>query len=40
MAAIGETTVLDARCAGDSFPGFAETMSALGANIRVVPIPV
>ncbi|MBL8155321.1 MAG: 3-phosphoshikimate 1-carboxyvinyltransferase [Anaerolineae bacterium] len=39
MAALGETTVLDARCAGDSFPGFAETMSALGANIHVAPVP-
>jgi 3-phosphoshikimate 1-carboxyvinyltransferase len=38
MAALGETTVLDARCAGDSFPGFAETMSALGANIHVAPV--
>lgn len=31
----GETTVLDARCASDSFPGFAETLSALGASISV-----
>jgi 3-phosphoshikimate 1-carboxyvinyltransferase len=38
MAALGETTVLDARCAGDSFPGFAETMSALGADIHVAPV--
>lgn len=31
----GETTVLDARCAGDSFPGFAETVAGLGADIHV-----
>jgi 3-phosphoshikimate 1-carboxyvinyltransferase len=35
LVAAGQTTVLDARCAGDSFPGFAETLAALGANIRV-----
>jgi 3-phosphoshikimate 1-carboxyvinyltransferase len=35
MMASGATTVLDAKCAGDSFPGFAETMAALGASIRV-----
>ncbi len=35
MAASGETRVLDARCAGDSFPGFAEVMARLGAAIRV-----
>ncbi|NWG17370.1 MAG: 3-phosphoshikimate 1-carboxyvinyltransferase [Chloroflexi bacterium] len=33
LVAGGQTTVLDARCAGDSFPGFAETMAALGADI-------
>lgn len=33
LIADGETTVLDARCAGDSFPGFAETMAGLGAAI-------
>jgi 3-phosphoshikimate 1-carboxyvinyltransferase len=33
LVAEGETVVLDARCAGDSFPGFAETLSALGASI-------
>ena len=35
LVADGETTVLDARCASDSFPGFAETLAALGANISV-----
>jgi 3-phosphoshikimate 1-carboxyvinyltransferase len=33
LVAEGETTVLDAKCAGDSFPGFAEIMAALGAEI-------
>jgi 3-phosphoshikimate 1-carboxyvinyltransferase len=35
LVADGETTVLDASCASDSFPGFAETLSALGASISV-----
>jgi 3-phosphoshikimate 1-carboxyvinyltransferase len=35
LAAEGQTTVLDARCAGDSFPGFAETMARLNADIMV-----
>ncbi|MBI5670254.1 MAG: 3-phosphoshikimate 1-carboxyvinyltransferase [Chloroflexi bacterium] len=35
LIADGETRVLDARCAGDSFPGFAETMAELGAEITV-----
>ncbi|MEO8610659.1 MAG: 3-phosphoshikimate 1-carboxyvinyltransferase [Chloroflexota bacterium] len=35
LAADGETTILDARCAGDSFPGFAETLAGLGAIIAV-----
>jgi len=35
LVADGETTVLDARCAGDSFPGFAETLAGLGATISV-----
>jgi 3-phosphoshikimate 1-carboxyvinyltransferase len=35
LVAQGQTTVLDARCAGDSFPGFADTLSKLGASIRV-----
>lgn len=30
-----EMTVLDAKCAGDSFPGFAETLTGLGAEIGV-----
>lgn len=35
LAAEGETTVLDARCAGDSFPGYAETLQRLGAYVVV-----
>lgn len=35
LVAEGDTTVMDARCAGDSFPGFAETMAGLGAQITV-----
>ncbi len=35
LAAQGETTVLDARCASDSFPGYAETMASLGADVVV-----
>ena len=35
LAASGETTVLDARCASDSFPGYAETMASLGADVVV-----
>jgi 3-phosphoshikimate 1-carboxyvinyltransferase len=38
LVADGETTVLDAKCAGDSFPGFAETMVGLGAAISVHPL--
>ena len=38
LVAAGATTVLDARCAGDSFPGFAETLTGLGADIRVEPV--
>lgn len=33
LIAPGETIVTDAACAGDSFPGFAETLQQLGANI-------
>ncbi|GIK29423.1 MAG: 3-phosphoshikimate 1-carboxyvinyltransferase [Anaerolineae bacterium] len=33
LIASGETSVLDAGCAADSFPGFAAIMSALGAPI-------
>jgi 3-phosphoshikimate 1-carboxyvinyltransferase len=35
LVASGETTVMDAACAGDSFPGFAETLRSLNANITV-----
>lgn len=38
LVAEGDTTVLDAKCAGDSFPAFAETLTGLGADIRVQPI--
>jgi 3-phosphoshikimate 1-carboxyvinyltransferase len=33
LAASGDTTVMDARCAGDSFPGYAQTMRGIGANV-------
>ena len=35
MLAQGTTTVHDAACVGDSFPGFAETLQQLGAMLRV-----
>jgi 3-phosphoshikimate 1-carboxyvinyltransferase len=35
LAADGNTTVMDARCASDSFPGYTETLQRLGANVRV-----
>jgi len=35
LVAQGETTVLDAECAADSFPGYAETMGSLGADVIV-----
>lgn len=35
LVAQGDSTVMDARCAGDSFPGFAATMTGLGAQIAV-----
>jgi len=35
LVADGDSTVMDARCASDSFPGFAETMTGLKANIVV-----
>jgi 3-phosphoshikimate 1-carboxyvinyltransferase len=35
LASDGATTVLDARCASDSFPGYAETLQKLGADVRV-----
>lgn len=33
LVAQGETLVTDARCVNDSFPGFVETMQALGADM-------
>ncbi|MBC8099861.1 MAG: 3-phosphoshikimate 1-carboxyvinyltransferase, partial [Armatimonadetes bacterium] len=33
LVASGQTTVTDAKCAGDSFPGFAPTLSNLGVAI-------
>lgn len=33
LVADAQSTVIDARCAGDSFPGFATTMAALGMSI-------
>ncbi len=35
LVAAGTTTVDDARCAGDSFPGYAETLTRLGADVSV-----
>ncbi len=35
LAAQSETQALDADCIGDSFPGFVQTMRALGAKIKV-----
>ncbi len=35
LVATEQTTVMDAKCAGDSFPGFAETVAGLGAEIVV-----
>ncbi|HVO72154.1 MAG TPA: 3-phosphoshikimate 1-carboxyvinyltransferase, partial [Aggregatilineaceae bacterium] len=34
LCADGETLVEDARCVHDSFPGFVETMQALGADVE------
>jgi len=34
LVASGETTVLDAKCAGDSFPNFPQTMQAIQADLR------
>ncbi len=36
LAAIGETTVEDADCIADSFPGFVQVMNALGADLELV----
>ncbi|NJL55199.1 3-phosphoshikimate 1-carboxyvinyltransferase [bacterium] len=33
LVASDETVVLDARCAGDSFPGFRETVAGLGGDV-------
>jgi 3-phosphoshikimate 1-carboxyvinyltransferase len=35
LVAGGETTVLDIKCASDSFPHFPETLQGLGAQVRV-----
>lgn len=34
LCAEGDTTIEDARCVNDSFPGFVETMQALGADVE------
>jgi 3-phosphoshikimate 1-carboxyvinyltransferase len=34
LTAQGQTTVLDAKCIGDSFPGFAEALTQLGGQLR------
>jgi 3-phosphoshikimate 1-carboxyvinyltransferase len=34
LVAEGETVIRGAEAIGDSFPGFVETMRALGADIR------
>jgi 3-phosphoshikimate 1-carboxyvinyltransferase len=34
LVASGETTVLDAGCAADSFPGFAATVRRIGADVH------
>lgn len=39
LVADGETVVRDAACAADSFPGFAETLTCLGADAQIVPGP-
>ncbi len=39
LAAEGESTVLDARCAGDSFPRFADVMQSIGADVRLEDLP-
>ena len=33
LVASGQTIVDDAKCAGDSFPGFAETVAGLGGRL-------
>jgi 3-phosphoshikimate 1-carboxyvinyltransferase len=36
LVADSPTTVIDAQCARDSFPGFVETMTAIGADMTWV----
>ena len=36
LVTLGETLVHDADCVSDSFPGFVETMQALGARMEWV----
>jgi 3-phosphoshikimate 1-carboxyvinyltransferase len=38
LGAAGDSIVLDAKCAGDSFPGYADVMQSLGADIVVKDI--
>lgn len=35
LSAIGDSKVIDARCADDSFPGYAKTLQKLGASVVV-----
>jgi 3-phosphoshikimate 1-carboxyvinyltransferase len=35
LLASGETKVLDAECAADSFPGYADVLQRLGADVTV-----
>mgnify|MGYP002624592238 CR=1 FL=1 len=39
LIASGETRVIDAKCAADSFPGYAETLRGLGAEIEQLALP-
>jgi len=38
LVAKGESFVNDARCAGDSFPGFADVMRGIGADVSVIDL--
>jgi 3-phosphoshikimate 1-carboxyvinyltransferase len=38
LVASGETVVTDAKCAGDSFPGFSDVMVTLGGALRAEPM--
>lgn len=38
LVAAGETVVTDAKCAGDSFPGFSEVITMLGGALRSEPL--